>query len=476
VTWFYRAFCIFCFVAYAISYSRLIGLRLPLAGLALFCLTCARPNVGVWLFTVFYPVLLYFNQYPEHHFSTPAFLALALVLALSFRTSARIWIPLFIVGIYVGVVLSRQEPHLSTLFQSVWTTDQVSPLLGVGTCVMWATGIMLFDFLRRTNPVSLYYAMIAQGALMAGMSVANMWLRHKPFLYYEFIFGDIHAFAAYFSLQAGLLTGLVRKRVTVFKTSTAIVLFAMYSILLAASSSRTGMVAYIVIVCFFVSTTAISALGHLELRKVSFYQRHWGRLLITILASGVLLGASAWTLKHELMPRLTSLKSVWAGEHRVPFYLRVQDITPEVVFKERVHMWAVADEMLRQHPFLGIGVGNFYRNSKEVSEKISSDVVVLFPENAHNYYWQIAAETGVPGLLLLLTFLVWLLWHHWRLDHPVRFAAGTAVMSILIISLTQHPLLVDRIFFVFVTICAVLVGEDYPELKHDNVIRTTWQE
>src|SRR5207253_6126856 len=54
-------------------------------------------------------------------------------------------------------------------------------------------------------------------------------------------------------------------------------------------------------------------------------------------------------LKHEVIPRLVELKGVL--ETRVP------QITPRMVYASRVRMWAVALEMIREHPLLGIGVG-----------------------------------------------------------------------------------------------------------------------
>lgn len=69
----------------------------------------------------------------------------------------------------------------------------------------------------------------------------------------------------------------------------------------------------------------------------------------------------------------------------------------------RVELWNAAARMIADHPFTGVGIGQFlplsprYRGPGEGGMRQS-------PENAHNNVLQIAAELGLPGIAV---FLVW---------------------------------------------------------------------
>ena len=105
-------------------------------------------------------------------------------------------------------------------------------------------------------------------------------------------------------------------------------------------------------------------------------------------------------------------------------------------------------------------LSEFARLRERTQRDRSHDVYVFyFAENAHNYYLQIAAETGLTGLLLFLGFLGCLLSKKsLKLTDPVKVGCGIALVALLIFCIGQHPLLVDRVFFAFVMVCAVVDG------------------
>jgi O-antigen ligase len=329
---------------------------------------------------------------------------------------------------------------------------------------MWAAGIMLFDQLRKMRPISLYYPLVAQGAVFAAMSLINIWLRKKPVMVYQFLFGDVHAFAAYLILQTGLLAGLWRNKRKLFGLASAFALFPAYSLLLVASYSRSGLIAYFAIILLYIGILAARIHRH-DWQKIAFAFV----TLLVILAIAAAYGPSDLVartnglyqklepmtpvaLKRELIPRLIDLKGL--------FLTRIHLITPADLYAVRVRNWAVPIAMIRDYPILGIGVGKFYQNSAEYASRAPPDLYWKYPENAHNYYLQIAAETGLVGFMLFVGFLVWLFWKHFRPADPIKLGCGIGLLGLMIFSVAQHPLLVDRVFFVFVTICAVLAGHE----------------
>jgi len=67
----------------------------------------------------------------------------------------------------------------------------------------------------------------------------------------------------------------------------------------------------------------------------------------------------------------------------------------------RMVAWKAGLDMIRQHPVVGIGVGNF----KVVVDRYQNDSDNVVKSLAHNTYLEIAAEMGVPALLLFLAIL-----------------------------------------------------------------------
>lgn len=89
-------------------------------------------------------------------------------------------------------------------------------------------------------------------------------------------------------------------------------------------------------------------------------------------------------------------------------------------FSHRLGASLIAAEIIRDHPFLGSGPGtfgwNYYEYRLQIVRKYTDLLDVRDPQKrvtsnfgeVHNDHLEIAAETGVPGFLLFITFLAWL--------------------------------------------------------------------
>jgi O-antigen ligase len=112
---------------------------------------------------------------------------------------------------------------------------------------------------------------------------------------------------------------------------------------------------------------------------------------------------------------------------------------------------------------LGSGVGTFQRVYAlyEDHDRLDTSTYV---NHAHNDYLEIALETGVPGLVVLVLFLLWwarAAWHVWRPGDVDPFARAGAVASaaILVHSLVDFPLRTAAIGTCFAVCLALLVRQ-----------------
>ena len=65
----------------------------------------------------------------------------------------------------------------------------------------------------------------------------------------------------------------------------------------------------------------------------------------------------------------------------------------------RLVVWRAGLRMIEEHPLFGVGVGNFERVVVEYEQDANIKIM------AHNTYIELAAELGIPGLLIFLTMV-----------------------------------------------------------------------
>lgn len=110
---------------------------------------------------------------------------------------------------------------------------------------------------------------------------------------------------------------------------------------------------------------------------------------------------------------------------------------------------------------LGSGVGSFRRVFALYEDHDHFDPTT-FVNHAHNEYAELALETGIPGIAVLILFLLWwgaAAWRAWRQPDtgPYSRAAAIASAAILIHSLVDFPLRTAAISASFAACLALLV-------------------
>ncbi len=116
----------------------------------------------------------------------------------------------------------------------------------------------------------------------------------------------------------------------------------------------------------------------------------------------------------------------------------------------RIQLAKAALRMTSEHPVFGVGVGSFY----QLSTAYVPDTLVALGkvrENAHNYYLQVAAELGIPGLLLFLAVLATALRNAVRTagTNLVAWGVIAGLAAFLVTCMAGHPLLVSIVAYPF---------------------------
>jgi len=120
----------------------------------------------------------------------------------------------------------------------------------------------------------------------------------------------------------------------------------------------------------------------------------------------------------------------------------------------RLYLWREAGLMFMQSPWLGVGFGQFAWQHFQLQPVLQGNVTGLY-NNAHNLVFQLAAEAGIAGLLVLFAPLgIWL----YGLRRATLSTAqwwGHSVLGVLAIhSLLEYPLW----YAYFIAVAAFLLG------------------
>ncbi|NOU00833.1 MAG: hypothetical protein HOO95_04565 [Gallionella sp.] len=121
----------------------------------------------------------------------------------------------------------------------------------------------------------------------------------------------------------------------------------------------------------------------------------------------------------------------------------------------RLYLWHEAGLMFMHFPILGAGFGQFATQHFQLLPELKQSNILGLYNNAHNLIFQLVAETGAIGLLILFASLgVWVNAVR-RVNHTVEHWWGYAILGVLAIhSLLEYPLW----YSYFLAIAAVLLG------------------
>jgi hypothetical protein len=123
-------------------------------------------------------------------------------------------------------------------------------------------------------------------------------------------------------------------------------------------------------------------------------------------------------------------------------------------FVYRPELFRAALCMFSDYPIFGIGQGNFFRLSSNIEISHSMYLAQSGGDNAHNYFLQTLAETGLLGTL---AFALAIGWPIYRQKHFADGAAPVfAIAAIALGNLFSHPLLIRPNLILFAVFLALM--------------------
>jgi O-antigen ligase len=137
----------------------------------------------------------------------------------------------------------------------------------------------------------------------------------------------------------------------------------------------------------------------------------------------------------------------------------------------RLYMWHEAVLIFLQSPWLGVGFGQFAWHHFELLPSLRAGNITGLYNNAHNLIFQLAAETGIAGLLALFASMgIWLYGLRRAVTGAAHWWGYTALGVLAIHSLLEYPLW----YAYFLAVAAVLLGA-FDETRYRLSMPNLWR-
>lgn len=268
-----------------------------------------------------------------------------------------------------------------SLFSFVNSVCFRSSMQGVGKLAIYGTlFIILAEELKDIGQLKKIIVALISGLYLVSLDgVYQLWfgldlLRHHI---YDFVIGmprinatfpHTNIFGSYLTLFLSLPTALT---LYYFKGRRKLLL---------------GLISSLAIFCliFTFSRSAIAGFGT-ALLFMAIIRKNKLVLLLLI----IILIITPFLLPQNIIDWIKSVHSPWIA----------------ILGKERPTIYKTAFNMIKQHPFLGVGLNTFCLNFQQYRVKEAVDYIGSGQYYAHNIYLHLAAETGIISLIIFFWLL-----------------------------------------------------------------------
>jgi O-antigen ligase len=127
----------------------------------------------------------------------------------------------------------------------------------------------------------------------------------------------------------------------------------------------------------------------------------------------------------------------------------------------RFEIWSGAFNMIKAFPLVGVGQGNFYHLSAEITFSKSHFLALNGGENAHNYFFQTFAELGLVGIFLFV--MVFILPMMNARDRNIFIPSALGIIALFLGNIYAHSFLVRENLLVCATLLGLLYALSWPD-------------
>jgi O-antigen ligase len=328
-----------------------------------------------------------------------------------------------------------------------------------------AVALIVSNLVTRQQSHALVACLLLAGIAQAVLGAYQFFARSGPefFAFGRFLraygtFEQPNPFGGYMGLIAPLALALVlhsrHKELPVWLKRLAIVGFLAVTVGIAMSGSRGAWLG---------AGTALGVVAVMHGRKSQIFLLC---LLLLAALAGLLGGLSL--IPNQVIDRITGFIPVVGSLGTGQEVESIEITDANYANLERLAFWQAAVEMWSEHPWLGAGIGNY----QAAYPRYSLPKWRVSLGHAHNYYLNIAAETGLLGLLAYLA-----LWTTtaWRLAAKTLcsrsiYARALALGALGIVVHASVHNLVDNVWVHHMYVhTAIVLGLTESRLAHEPI-------
>lgn len=174
---------------------------------------------------------------------------------------------------------------------------------------------------------------------------------------------------------------------------------------------------------------------------------------------------------------LLAPKGVWdrlAGLANVSVESGMQGVDVEGSAESRWKVWGVAAGQVRDHPLTGVGLGMMSEVHRQVAMREGMAWSVRGQRDTHSTYLRIAAETGIPGLLIYLVMWGLALRGLSRAKAATRYVRPREHQFLTFITLGVIAFLGASVFGTYGTMSFTFIALAYVWLASELLSRHPW--
>lgn len=153
------------------------------------------------------------------------------------------------------------------------------------------------------------------------------------------------------------------------------------------------------------------------------------------------------------------------GESQSPKFGRLLDFSTRTSSSTRAEIWQTSLLIIKEHPFWGVGLGNFEASYREYVPRVAFPPLEWLVVKPHNLYLALWIEMGILGLASFIWLIIIFFKQGWRKrDNPIVKYALAAMIALLVHGLVDTPYFkndLSVLFWVIVGVLAVIARSEW---------------